>query len=564
MSGASKSCFKILLGGYINVNVIDGSAFFLSGFAGMCARHPYVNVDLVTANPVLSWEVLDELAEYSNVDIIDPYSPSQGHPQFIGRNRMTRQEYASVLADWYRRKECNAVLIRDNEVALEFLRLVPEATGHVFAYVTGLTFIEGEQDPDELARVSRIISLGGKLVCQTEEIRNLVQLNLSAAEKDIVLLPPHVPDPDPQALASLEEVVEPKKLVYTGKFFQDWKIDSILAAVKSINLDAMNLHLDVAGDQFRHAEDDKFFVDNVSYLLKHTQGVKWHGRVPRNVSRVLISNNHVGVGWRSNKLDASSELSTKILEYGALGRPSIVNRTAMHEKLLGRDYPLFVNSMSEFRALLHRLRDSRAEILVAATRCFQLAHEHSYTAVSRKILPQFGNVPSQDASLAYINNSDLSDRVPAKWHTQRARVRNNGIWVEFIFDENSESTVGQLASEAEKDLRSWHQAVKITRSRIEAFAQSDSLGGLSEKNQSVRLETQEFEIVKALRESLDQTRSEQEQLERAMQEDRRELSKAIEREAYWREHSFKQTERLDALRGSKLGRLQTRIWRNKG
>src|SRR5699024_1490644 len=129
------------------------------------------------------------------------------------------------------------------------------------------------------------------------------------------------------ALGWLKRVNQPNRLVYTGKFFKDWKADSILASLKSANLDGADLHLDIAGDQFRHADEDPFFVENVSYLLRNTPGATWHGRVPRNVSRALISNSHVGIGWRSERLDKSAELSTKVLEYGALGRPSIINRT---------------------------------------------------------------------------------------------------------------------------------------------------------------------------------------------------------------------------------------------
>ncbi|HJY56652.1 MAG TPA: glycosyltransferase family 1 protein, partial [Streptosporangiaceae bacterium] len=47
------------------------------------------------------------------------------------------------------------------------------------------------------------------------------------------------------------------------------------------------------------------------------------------------------------ELDASLELSTKVLEYGAIGLPVILNRTPMHEGLLGADYPLFAASLTD-------------------------------------------------------------------------------------------------------------------------------------------------------------------------------------------------------------------------
>lgn len=561
MSFDGVKTFNVLLGGYINVNVIDGSAFFLSGFAGMCARNPYVNVDLVTANPVNSWEVLDELAEYSNVDIIDPYSMVGSHPEFLDRSQMSRKEYASVLASTFDRKTYDAVLIRDNEVALEFLNYVPEASARTFAYVTGLTFLGDEQDPEQLGTLEQILTLGGKLVCQTQEIKELVGSHLHVNEEDLYILPPHVPDPEKGALNWLKRVERPNRLVYTGKFFRDWKVDSILASLKSANLDGADLHLDVAGDQFRHADEDSFFVENVSYLLKNTSGVTWHGRVPRNISRALISNSHVGVGWRSERLDQSTELSTKVLEYGALGRPSIINRTRMHERLLGGDYPLFVNSMSDFRTLLRQLKTSGAAVTEAAERCFSLAQKHSYTTISQEFLPSLGNQPSRVADHTTIVEAGLATRIPEELRGRPGRATINGIWAEFVLDSDSRRTVGELASEIERDFQSWKHSIGVTRSRIETFVKSDSLGSLGERNQSVRLESQDFENVKTLRDSLDSARKAREDAEAKLATVKRDLERALEREQYWRGYSEKQLRSLNALRNSKLGRLQTLVWR---
>jgi glycosyltransferase involved in cell wall biosynthesis len=76
-------------------------------------------------------------------------------------------------------------------------------------------------------------------------------------------------------------------------------------------------------------------------------GVIWHGGVPREAAMQLAASCDIGVSWRDASLDASLELSTKVLEFGLLGLPVILNRTPMHEDLLGADYPLFAGSLSE-------------------------------------------------------------------------------------------------------------------------------------------------------------------------------------------------------------------------
>src|SRR2546429_9135895 len=76
-------------------------------------------------------------------------------------------------------------------------------------------------------------------------------------------------------------------------------------------------------------------------------GVTWHGGRSREEARRLPGSCDIGLSWRHPDLDASLELSTKVLEFGVLGLPVILNRTPMHEALLGADYPLFAVSLAD-------------------------------------------------------------------------------------------------------------------------------------------------------------------------------------------------------------------------
>src|SRR5690606_15931239 len=42
-------------------------------------------------------------------------------------------------------------------------------------------------------------------------------------------------------------------------------------------------------------------------------------------------------------MNSSLELSSKLIEYGASGTSPLINRTADHEALFGKDYPLFID-----------------------------------------------------------------------------------------------------------------------------------------------------------------------------------------------------------------------------
>jgi glycosyltransferase involved in cell wall biosynthesis len=84
----------------------------------------------------------------------------------------------------------------------------------------------------------------------------------------------------------------------------------------------------------------------------------------------LAASGDLGLSWRAPEMDASLELSTKVLEFGVLGIPVLLNRTPMHETLLGPDYPFFVASEADI-----------------ATACARVSREPDLLAeVSRRIV----------------------------------------------------------------------------------------------------------------------------------------------------------------------------------
>ena len=101
-----------------------------------------------------------------------------------------------------------------------------------------------------------------------------------------------------------------------------------------------------------HMVGDKIHDDASGYQQRMraalgTDGVTWHGGHSREEAMRLAASCDIGLSWRHPDLDASLELSTKVLEFGALGLPVILNRTPMHEALLGADYPLFAASLAD-------------------------------------------------------------------------------------------------------------------------------------------------------------------------------------------------------------------------
>lgn len=534
--------FRILVAGYINVNVIDGSAFFISGLASMLSDLLAVDVDIVTANPVEKTDVLDEVMFRKNVQIVDPFS--EDARDYFGEIKngksMSRYEYAELLARIG--TDYDAIIVRDTECAAHLVRIKPEIGKHLFAYITGIRTVNQEIDKDLKQQIESIYRADANFLCQTSYIESaLVDAIPNIDPRRIHILTPHVPGGTETFNEVFDEEQCFNKFVYTGKFFEDWNTDRILASFKDLNQRGHSLYLDVAGDQFRNSKENPNFVKNNRWLLDSTPGVTWHGRVRRGQSREIIQKSQIGIGWRSEALNESSELSTKILEYGILGRPSILNRTPLHEELLGSDYPLFANSMTEFKELLTRLPDDRDTVRIAAERCFNLAQKYTYSAVRPGFLDFLGNKRALEGERVCVRIDEISS-ISEELAKSHYLVCSRGQWLDIFPEEQTNITVdGQLQ--------------RIIQSQIDA----------SEFEETLRLRTSRF------RGAFQNPVEEKREVASAASEQHREIESSLQRisrleheNASLKSENADVLERLNALRNSRLGKLQVEIWRQRG
>jgi glycosyltransferase involved in cell wall biosynthesis len=154
--------------------------------------------------------------------------------------------------------------------------------------------------------------------------------------------------------------------------------------------------------------------------------VIWHGGQPRAEAMRLAAAGDIGLSWRHPELDASLELSTKVLEFGQLGLPVILNRTPMHEALLGADYPLFAASIDDVADVAAAALNP-AVFALAASRTSQAAASFALdraagrlrTYLSRAVAPA-GTAPSgaapsgAGASTAPVSTAQVSTGPPLR------------------------------------------------------------------------------------------------------------------------------------------------------
>jgi hypothetical protein len=405
---AGRERLRVLVHGYVDLNVVDGSAVFVPALARLLTGAPGVSVDVVSATPVRRAVVLAEALGQPRVSVVDPFHDAtlQARETWLGGlTRLTEAQAALVVRHYASERGADVVVVRGTGVALELVRAEPDLAPRLCAYVTGVTHGDRPTDPVTAHALRELASAGATLLCQTEEMADVVADLLDGHDGydghdghgghgghggRPAVLPPAVPGAGTGTGA--EVPTDPGHragvvAVYTGKFATAWNTLPMLSGFRQAHAREPRLRLVVAGDHFKPDPDLPSFAAEARHLLTSTPEVRWVGAVAREEARRLVAAADVGIGWRSAELDHSLELSTKVLENGVLGTPTILNPTPMHRRLFGEDYPLFASGTGEYVDVLVRCANDRDVVRSAAGRAREVAEAFSYGAVLERVLP---------------------------------------------------------------------------------------------------------------------------------------------------------------------------------
>ncbi|MGL4522077.1 MAG: hypothetical protein ACRCWQ_05975 [Bacilli bacterium] len=340
---------KVLLFGYIDFNTMDGSAVFLSAIANVMALNPNIEIDVLLARPLHRDILIKNLYAFPNVRIINPFEEAtfkRGEKKYKREKYMSYTEAAETIAYYWEINDYDFLMIRSMEVSTE-LKKYPDILKQSFIYVTGVTSEDQMLSIEEQSNLKELYDGSAYFLCQTKEMKKYIvgALNISDEKNTMIVLNPLIPNSEERPNFRRNDQL---KLVYTGKFADGWNTLEMLVLTKYLRTELPELQLDVAGDKFGKDPNNPSFAVEAKYLLEHSEGVTWHGAVTREEARKLIEAADVGLTWRDCSMDCSLELSTKLLEYGILGKPVLLNPTKMHIDLYGEDYPLYVGNYQQF------------------------------------------------------------------------------------------------------------------------------------------------------------------------------------------------------------------------
>jgi glycosyltransferase involved in cell wall biosynthesis len=389
-----------LVYGDVNLNLIDGSAIWVQSMVLALARAG-CEVTLVVKAPVQTDRLLAPLQGQPGVTIRRP--AEEELLTGIGPNGMTPKQASQLLSAVD--AERATVQGRHDIVVLRGRRLVDQVVtdddfrGRLWTYLTDIPQSIPEMTPEAVHWLAGVAGASAYVLCQTEELRCFLEGSVPEACGKCVLFPPVVP-PAPELTGEPAEPNRALRLVYTGKFAPRWNTYEMTQLPELLAQQGVRAELHMVGDKIHNDPDDPGYNRRMRAALGDpppdgasastplpvpANGVVWHGGHSREDAMRIAAAADIGMGWRHPSLDASLELSTKVLEFGLLGLPVILNRTPMHEALLGADYPMFARDLDDVVAIAESAAADPSIVKLAAGRTAAAAAEFTLDKAAGRI-----------------------------------------------------------------------------------------------------------------------------------------------------------------------------------
>lgn len=338
--GAPARSVRVLLYGDVNLNILDGSAVWLTSMARTWTMMG-AQVDVVLKATETRTLLSGELREMSGVRV-HPARPPRGMPA------MPPAQAAELLRELDGDGIYDVVMVRGIRICRTVARR-GDFAGRLWSYVTEFGYPDGSDAAGPWDLLGDIAAASRLMLAQTEQARAVLEAMVPEAAGRTVVLSPMVPDALTDDRRGHQVVAgAPLSLVYTGKFARQWRTDLMPQIVTHLAELGVSSELTMVGDKIQDDPAHPEWAHRMASIrARSQQGVHWTGPQGRSSALSLTAGADLSLGWRDESLDTSLEISTKVLESCALGVPPVVNRTAAHEDLLGADYPLFVDGATD-------------------------------------------------------------------------------------------------------------------------------------------------------------------------------------------------------------------------
>lgn len=322
----------------VNLNLIDGSAIWLTSVTQILASIPKTEIYLYLKAPIENSVNIDPLFEIPNISIIPPMlSPNQ--------RSLTPQDALDRLCKDDATEKYDAFFLRGFDLC-HLASDIPQLSGKLWVYFTEVPVDSAQITEPRRGKIDRIIESAQYLLTQTPQLREHLEKHFPKAKSKTRNLPPMIPSPGRQPF-------RPKgragiRIVYSGQFKREYASLEMFEIFRQIVAEFPDTELHVYGEKIHNPPEDAGFREAVLRELTTCPNLRWHKALGRDEVLAEFADMDIGWAWRKDVLEAHTlEISTKLLEFSSYGLPPIMARNRINEAVFGADYPLFANSHAE-------------------------------------------------------------------------------------------------------------------------------------------------------------------------------------------------------------------------
>lgn len=332
---------KIGLYADINPNLIDGSTIWLQDLSLVIMSVSNVALTVIAREAVNDDTIVAPIRDAgANIEILTDLDTS---------SRVDPADTAQALALVAHDTGLDLLIVR-GDALIEYLSNKTDMFAcPIWAYwLQRPDFTSPDNDIASLA----VINAFPKIIVQSRDHKAVLETLYRVPARRVVALPPMIP---PEAWSI--DRVRPKRLslIYSGKMDAAYNVEAYLDLPQRLAKRGVVADLSVLGNKFNLKPGDPEFKRRMKEKLGSTSNATWLGGMDRSSALQSMASASLGLCVRHDDFASSLQISTKLIEFCALGVPPICNRTLAHQELLGRDYPYFADTIEE---LIERVVDT--------------------------------------------------------------------------------------------------------------------------------------------------------------------------------------------------------------
>ena len=378
---------KSILYADIDLNIIDGSSVWLTSMANLLAQHG--GVILIVKRKIIS----DDLFSGIQKENVHCFFPDENKLDLVSSESAIKiiRKLDRLLPNVQR------VFVRGLDASVH-LHEDRQFKNRTVIYLTDFYQYGSEgigSTPDQVEKVKSLSKHVDTFLVQTDQIGSKIA-EMSGAEIKQLKLPPVLPrleiEPDVNKNQRL-------KMVYAGKVTPEWGIDELLDWLEKYKNSGRDVDLTIIANKISAKHQQKKYKKKILERFEQLNVVYIEG-LPRDQVLKFISESDVVWCWRPKALEESTiELSTKLIEAAAMGKPAVAYPSQINIELMGEDYPYFVSDVEEVSKIVDSSQDYNFQLLSEKVR-----KAHGFKSASYRLKALFKSKVKSNTKLLFAGH----------------------------------------------------------------------------------------------------------------------------------------------------------------